>query len=122
LKKLLTLRNVFLATAAVFVLWLPLAWVTGQARAGIDVARGRYKVLHDGLGPFDASGMILQERYGIEYQRVADCRVSLSLMAYVSGYNSVSMWAANRRFGHDVFKESQEEGLKRVMDWRRSAR
>jgi len=125
MKRLLTFRNIVIVTAAAFLVWLPLAWVGGQVMAGMDVAMGKYRVLHYGLGPFDARGQILQERYGIEYQRVADCQVSFSLMVYVDGYNRVSTLAAKHRFGHDVFKESEEEGVRRVrrvMDWRGSAR
>ena len=112
MKRLLTFRNIVIVTAVVFLLWLPVAWISGQVMAGMDVAMGKYKLLHYGLGPFDARGQILQERYGIEYRRVADCRVSFSLMAYVDGYNRVSMSAANRRFGHDVFKESEKKASK----------
>jgi hypothetical protein len=112
MKRLLTFRNVVIVAAVAFLLWLPLAWVSGQVMAGMGVAKGKYKLLHYGLGPFDPRGQILQERYGIEYRRVADCVAPFSLMAYVDGYNRVSMSAANRRFGHDAFKEGEEDGLR----------
>jgi hypothetical protein len=52
---------------------------------------------------------MLRERYGIETRRVAGCVVSQSLVAYAEGYNSVGADAANRKFGHDVFQESEAE-------------
>jgi len=40
---------------------------------------------------------------------VALCIVSKTLRSYVDSYDEVSAAAANRKFGHDVFKECAEE-------------
>jgi len=56
----------------------------------------------------------LRERYGIENRVVAGCIVSPPLLAYTEGYNRVSMAAANRKFGHDVFKESVADAIEKM--------
>lgn len=101
--------------AALALVVLVLAWwgwdysasARGEIVAQYDVARGHYRVLHYG---FPSPGLpkyarIMQERYGIEYLTVAGCVVSPSLMAYADGYNAVSMAAARRRYGRDIFLE-----------------
>jgi hypothetical protein len=47
-------------------------------------------------------------------QVVAGCLVSPPLLAYAEGYNRVSMNAANRKFGRDVFKESFTDTMRRM--------
>jgi len=96
--------------------WWFTGGIRGQLVAHFDVARGRYEILSLGL-PFpwrSEFGRILQERYGIEQRVVAGCMVSPSLLAYTEGYNRVSMAAANRKFGHDVFKESVADAMTRM--------
>src|ERR1039458_9994430 len=61
---------------------------------------------------------ILRERYGIEDRVVAGCIVSPPLLAYTEGYNRVSMAAANRKFGHDVFKESVADAIEKMRPLR----
>jgi hypothetical protein len=39
---------------------------------------------------------------------VSTCIVSETLHSYADSYNEVSVAAANRKFGHDVFKECAE--------------
>jgi hypothetical protein len=39
----------------------------------------------------------------------------LQLISYVESYDRVSTSAANRKFGHDVFKECTEDAQKREM-------
>jgi hypothetical protein len=52
---------------------------------------------------------LLRDRYRIEFRAVAGCVVSRTLVDYVEGYDGVSMTAANRKFGRDVFKETMAE-------------
>jgi hypothetical protein len=52
---------------------------------------------------------VLQERYGIRMAAVAGCIVSESLVNYVEAYDDYVFIAANKRFGHDVFREATEE-------------
>jgi hypothetical protein len=40
--------------------------------------------------------------------------VSPPLLAYTEGYNRVSMTAANRKFGRDIFKESAADTMWRM--------
>jgi len=57
---------------------------------------------------------LLQQRYGIEERMVAGCSVSESLLAYAVGYNTVSVRAANRKFGHDIFKETMADAIQSI--------
>ena len=96
------------------VVWEVSARVRGQLSARVDLARGHYRVLTLGLPtpwrPEDTR--LLRERYGIEERMVAGCIVSKSLLAYAEGYNTMSMAAANRKFGHDIFKETAADAIK----------
>lgn len=65
---------------------------------------------------------LLHERYGIEFRTVALCVVSTGLLAYVDSCNGVSIAAANRKFGHDVFKECSEEARKNWEHGRKLAK
>ena len=44
--------------------------------------------------------------------------MSPPLLAYTEGYNRVSMAAANRKFGHDVFKESVADAIEKMRPLR----
>lgn len=59
---------------------------------------------------------LLRQRYGVEFKAVSGCIVWKSLEDYVAAYNGVSENAANRKFGHDIFKEVSEEARN---DWER---
>jgi hypothetical protein len=62
-----------------------------------------------GLRPLHSeSDRLLRERYGIKVRTVALCIVSESLVSYADAYDEVSTAAANRKFGHNVFKECIE--------------
>jgi len=82
----------------------------GHLSARFDLSRGHYRVLAYGLpSPWRPEyARLLRERYGIEIRTVALCIVSRTLVSYADGYNEVSAAAANRKFGHDVFKECAE--------------
>jgi len=85
--------------------------INGRITAHYDIQHGRYRVLGYGLPmPSRAEYVrLLRERYGVEYQAVAGCIVSTSLMSYVARYNSVSIPAANQKFGHDIFEATYQE-------------
>ena len=102
---------VLVSLLAGLILWPVTAGVRGELAASFEVAQGRYRVLAFGLPApgHDEYERILRERYGIEMRRVAGCVVSRWQVAYWEGYNSVSVDAANRKFGHDVFQESDAE-------------
>jgi hypothetical protein len=107
-RRKLTVFLILACSLAGLVGWDHSASIRGQLVAGFDVTRGHYEVLTAGL-PVEwrpEYTRLLRERYGIEERVVAGCIVSRSLSAYVEGYNGVSMSAANRKFGHDVFRES----------------
>jgi hypothetical protein len=96
------------------VLWSVSASARGELVARYDISRGHYEVQGFGLPvPWRPEyARLLQERYGIEFRTVALCIVSTELVAYVESYNGVSTAAANRKFGHDIFKEFSEEARK----------
>jgi len=83
------------------------AQTRGRLAAHFDVWRGHYVVLAYGLPPPTRPeyAKLLRQRYGIEVRTVALCMVSETLTSYADSYNEVSAAAANRKFGHDVFKE-----------------
>ena len=112
---------VVLAAALLLWVWSPVSWVwspapelQGKLMARMDLARGHYKVLGYGYGSpaRPEFARLLRERYGIDYDEIASDIVSRHTVAYADGYNSVSAPAANRRFGHDIFKEVEEEAEK----------
>jgi|HubBroStandDraft_5_1064220.scaffolds.fasta_scaffold622957_1 hypothetical protein len=105
-----------LILAAGSIGWWAGGGIRGQLVAHFDVARGHYEILSLGLPvPWRSEfARILRERYGIEQRVVAGCMVTPQLLAYTEGYNRVSMTAANRRFGRDVFKESAADARLRL--------
>lgn len=102
--------------AALGAWWLA-APVRGQVAARCDVWRGHYKVLTYGLPPswHPKYARLLRERYGIELHTVAGCVVSTALVSYVDSYNAVSAAAVIHKFGHDVFRECEEEASKSTV-------
>ncbi len=113
--KKLTALLVLVSSIAGFVGWELAAPIRGGLAAGFDVMRGHYKISSFGLPtPWRPEySRLLRERYGIEDQVVAGCIVSSSLVAYVEGYNAISMSAANRKFGRDVFQESAADASRK---------
>jgi hypothetical protein len=105
--KKLSAVSSFICLVAGFVMWEELGGLRGQLVARLDVARGHYTLLEVGL-PVSFRpeyNRLLRERYGIETRVVAGCVVSQCFADYVGNYNTVSMRAANRRFGRDIFTE-----------------
>jgi len=125
MSKVLNRRNAVLAFGAIVLLivaWYESASMRGRWRARIDLARGHYVVLGYGLPRRGAAEykQVLQERYGVEYRPVALCTVSESLRSYADAYDEVSSAAIQRRFGHDVFKESWDEANRKRDDKHRA--
>jgi len=83
------------------------ARMRGLLVASVDVMRGHYQVLQTGLPMNLASLWLLKKRYGIE-TRLLGCVVNDSLLAYVDGYNTVSVAAIQHQFGRDVFQKAEE--------------
>ena len=83
----------------------------GQLVANFDMARGHYQILGYGLPTPERGEYVrpLRERYGIEFRAVAFCRVSHSLVSYANAYNDVVRAGAVRKFGHDVFRECNDD-------------
>lgn len=109
-KRTLWIVGVLVALVFSVAAWVYTAPSRGRLSARFDVWRGHYRVLAYGLpSPWRPEyAKLLRERYGIEVHTVALCIVSETLRAYADSYNEVSAAAANRRFGHDVFKECAE--------------
>lgn len=107
------LRIVALAALAIglVVVWSETASIRGRSAARFDVWRGNYKLLMYGLPPAWRTDFVhlLKERYGIDASTVAFCLVSHELVSYVDNYNTISFAAANKKFGHDIFRECAEE-------------
>lgn len=109
-KRTLWIVGVLVALVFSVAAWVYTAPSRGRLSARFDVWRGHYRVLAYGLpSPWRPEyTKLLRERYGIEVHTVALCIVSETLRAYADSYNEVSAAAANRKFGHDVFKECAE--------------
>ena len=109
--RILKLLGLVVAVILLVFAWDSTARLRGQTVARIDIARGHYRVLGYGLpsGGRHEYARLLKERYGIEYGQEALCIVSESSAKYYSSYNEVSMAAAKRKIGHDVFLETWEE-------------
>ena len=121
MKTLLNRKNALSVIAAIVI--VPLVWwtsapVRGHLMARYDIARGRYRILVYGAIPGRSPyyKTLLHDRYGIEVEKIAGCVDSTSLVFYADAYNRVSVAAANRKFGHDVFKECSDEGVKRWQE------
>jgi hypothetical protein len=90
--------------------WWLTAGTRGQMRARFDLWRGHYAIHTYGLIlPSREYARILKDRYGIETHIDALCIVSESQISYADSYNKLSTAAANRKFGHNVFKECYED-------------
>jgi hypothetical protein len=106
-KRTLWIVGVLVSLVLSVAAWVDTAPRRGRLRARFDVWRGHYIVLAYGLpSPWRREyGQLPRERYAIEIHTVALCIVSETLCSYADSYNAVSAAAANRKFGHDVFKE-----------------
>ena len=107
-KILLPIIGIVFALCAADVLWSYSAAWRGRLAAHLDLRRGHYIVLAYGLPPFGAPefASILKEQYAIEFHYLDFCTVSRTLQAYADGYDELSVAAAKRKFGDDVFEKS----------------
>jgi hypothetical protein len=115
-------RNV-LAAIVVLLLLICLIWYEsapwrGRWAANRDLANGRFLILGYGLPPRGVIEyrQILAERYGVEYQQVAACIVSPTLVSYADAYDRVSEQAIQQKFGQDIFKRSWAEANRRFQE------
>jgi hypothetical protein len=108
-KRLTLMVGLLFAVPLLLQAWWFTAGARGQLDAQFDLWRGHYAIHTYGL---NVSGReyarLLKDRYGIETHVDAFCIVSKSQIAFANSYNKLSTDAANRRFGHDVFKECRE--------------
>lgn len=110
-------KIVFVGMAALLLgaipLWSVTASTRGRLAAHFDLSRGQFIFQSYGL---NLSGReysnLLKERYGISTHVLALCIVSETVISYADSYNEISTAAANRKFGHDVFKECRDEARK----------
>ena len=116
-KKTLWIVGVVVVFVFSVTVWVYTAPSRGRLSAHFDVWRGHYIVLAYGLlSPRRPEyAQLLRERYGIEIHTVALCILSETLRSYADSYNEVSVAAANRKFGHDVFKECAEVAKDREL-------
>jgi hypothetical protein len=117
-------HKIFVSLAAIAalillsVLWNMSASVRGRLDAQVDLAFGHYKVMGYGLPGPEREGYVrlLHARYGIEFEKLADCIVSASLVNYAHAYNVVSVAAIEKKFGRDTlqntFEDAQREWLR----------
>jgi len=112
---LLVGRRAWIVLVALFVAgyvyWQESASIRGELAARLDLARGHYVVLGAGYPPHWHAEYVrlLRDRYGIEERVVAGWMVDQPLFDYADAYNQISRTAANRKFGHDVFRETMIE-------------
>ena len=113
-RKALIPSVLFLCSLVGLFAWYFTAHVRGELVAQVDLARGHHNYLTAGLPVawYPRYAQILKGRFGIDTTPVAGCVVSESQSRYIEGYNQVSMEAAKRRFGRDVFRESAIEASK----------
>jgi hypothetical protein len=117
-----------IAVLAGLILWSVIWSVTASARgelvARYDISRGYYEVQGYGLpDPWRPEyARLLQARYGVKFRTVALCIVSRTLVAYADSYDTVSIAAINRKFGHDVFEECWQEARRNWEQTHRSAK
>ncbi len=87
----------------------------GRADARRDLKAGKLRV--EAMGgpsePWEGTNVrLLKERYGIEFDLVADCVVSDSVIGHAKGYNEIMGAEISRRFGKDVLGKTAEEARK----------
>lgn len=76
-----------------------------------DFARNVYRIFVVGKRPAkSAYDDYLKEHYGVLAIPIAGCIVSDGIIGAQEGYNSTMKPLLNRKFGHDIFKEAEEEG------------
>jgi len=85
----------------------PCGWLSAQW----DVRREHYKIKGGGLirGSDIICNRLLKERYGIIASSGGGCLMLPHEIAFISGYNAVSVPAIRKHFGKDVLAECRGE-------------
>ncbi|OYW75039.1 MAG: hypothetical protein B7Z37_15345 [Verrucomicrobia bacterium 12-59-8] len=94
-----------------------LAEIQGRADARKDLKAGKLRVETMGGPPAPWEGTyerLMKERYGIEFQWVADCVVSDRVISHAKGYNGIMGAEIARRFGDDALKKTAEEARQKT--------
>jgi hypothetical protein len=109
--KILAASGGAIALILLAVLWDASAAVRGRLSARIAIASGHYRLLGYGLPGFEREEYVrlLRTRYGVEFEEIAKCIVSRSLVAYADAYNSISGEAIEKKFGHNVLENTFED-------------
>lgn len=111
-------RPLFLASIGILMALILMAWIwdltagaRGTLEARLDLERGRYAILAYGLPPGgrDEYTRLLRERYGIERRQIALCIVDRSTVAFADSYNHVSVAAAQKKFGQEIFEQTWQD-------------
>jgi uncharacterized protein (TIGR03067 family) len=120
---LLKSRRVWVVLAVLSLLlvvgWYASAYPRGMLMARIDHARGHYKFkVYGSLIPWEKEyARLLQQRYGVAWDRVASCVVSEELAWYAGGYNSVSQHLLLEKYGKDIFEECNAVAEQKWYDY-----
>jgi len=87
----------------------------GRSEARQDLDNGLFTVKTIGLPSpeFYTYQRLMSERCGVSLQPVAGCLVSAGLVAYMDGYNEVSVARVKQKFGTNVFDEMWESARER---------
>ena len=91
--------------------------IKGRADARKDLQAGKLRVETMGFPPAPwekTHERLLKERYGIEFQWVADCVVSEGIIGHAKGYNEIMTAEIARKFGDDVLKKTADEARKQT--------
>jgi hypothetical protein len=76
-----------------------------------DFAKNVYRIFVVGKRPVkSAYDDYLKEHYGVLVTPIAGCLVSDGIIGAEEGYNSTMKPLLNRKFGHDIFEETEKAG------------
>ena len=100
------------------VIWFGSAYPRGMLVAEFDYLRGHYEIQTYGLpvAYLGRANELLEQNYGVSLHAIAGCVVTSDLLWYVDGYNSVSYWNLERKYGKDVVAESVNQAEKEWLD------
>lgn len=92
----------------------PFAGRDGRKEAEADLARGhpRYKEYGFGAGMKRDWPNVLQVRFAVEVEPIADCVVSAALLKYVESYNATIEAHIAKKYGPGLFEAARQESLR----------
>jgi hypothetical protein len=84
--------------------------LAGAAEAYTDYLRGRYyiKAYRRLAAEKDKYNEVLKE-FGVEIVALGDCDVTEDLEQEIFGYNSVSLWAIDKKYGQSIWQREREK-------------